>query len=280
MFYRNRSALILSFMLTAVCAAVLAPAPCAANISVSGELTQLFRAESGQVISGEVKLVNSGDTVLDTRLYLTDYMYHADGTNIYGEPGKSERSSAGWMTLQSELVAVPPKSTMAVPFSIRVPDGVAVGSHWCLIMVEQVDQSPPGAAPKDAAATQPTGPAMGIVARVRYGIQVIVDVGQGAANVDILDAGLSRDAEGTYVLHLDVKNTGEVRLVPTMKVWAYDAQGQNIGAFEGSKVGLVPGSSARFRTALKGIVPGEYAVLIVFESSEGSWGVQYDLKLQ
>lgn len=267
------------FCLALVC--VCAATPCAANISVTGSLTQVFRAAPGQALTGQVELVNSGDAVLEARLYLTDYMYHADGTSVFGEPGTGERSCAGWVALHSELVAAPPRSTLAVPFSVRVPAGAAVGSHWCLIMVEQVHQSPPEPASLwDGAAGAGPGQAVArIVARVRYGVQVIIDIGQGAAGVEVLDAGVSRDADGAFVLHLDVKNTGEVRLAPVMKVWAYDSLGQNVGVFEGSRMGLMPGSSARLRAELAGISPGDYAVLVVLETDAGAWGVQYDLAL-
>ncbi len=263
-------------------AADAAAATAAPSISVSGSLTHVFKGEPGQVLTGEIHVVNSGDAVAQTRLYLNDYMYHADGTTVYGEPGTTDRSSAGWVTLHSELVAVPPRSVLAVPYSVQVPAGAAAGSHWCLVMVEQADQGSVAPPQLDAADNaQPSQPVARIVARVRYGVQIVIDIGQGSAGVEVLDAGVDRRdaADSPYVLHLDVQNTGDVRLVPTMRVWAYDGRGQNVGMFEGSRTGLVPGSSARFETALPGIAPGDYAVLVVLESDAGSWGVQYDLKL-
>jgi len=254
---------------------LLVPMQASANISVSGSFTHVFKAEPGQALQGAVEVVNTGDAVAGARLYITDYMYYANGTVRYGDAGTEARSNAPWVVLRSEVVSVPPKGVVTVSYYISVPAQQLRGSYWSMIMVEEV-KPPHGVAPVEASGQV----AVGIITRVRYGIQVITDLGEGAKDIAVTSAGLTRNEAGAAVLHLEVEGTGEARVQPRMAVWAYDGSGNNVGEFVGSRISLLPGTSGRFSTVLEGLADGDYAVLVVLEDDDVSWGVQYDLQLR
>lgn len=269
----------LGVALICLCAALLAAVQCSASISVSGSLAHVYKTGPGEALQGSIEIVNTGEAVAEARLYLTDYLYYADGTNIYGEAGKDARSNASWIVLRTERVSVPPKGRVSVPYYINVPAAQLRGSYWSMVMVEE--NAPPqevagvgnGAAEKDKVT-------MGVVARVRYGIQVITEIGDGVKNISVAAAALTRNAAGVNVLYLDVENPGEARIRPQMIVYVYDGSGSYVGKFEGTKMGLLPGTSGRFTAALDGLSAGNYAVLVVLEGEDAAWGVQYDLQIQ
>jgi len=92
-----------------------------AGISIVGGLTREVTVKPGETYDGVVILRNTIEQPSQVKIYQTDYLFFADGRNIYGEPGKLQRSNANWLTFNPSRVTVPPKSEVPIHYPMKVP---------------------------------------------------------------------------------------------------------------------------------------------------------------
>jgi hypothetical protein len=242
------------------------------QIVIPGELTHEYVVDLGQVLDGEIEIVNPSDEPIGVSIRQSDYMFFADGTNIYGEPGAEERSNAGWITLAlpSQLI-IEPKDHAIVRYRVTVPEGPAlVGTFWSMILV--------GPAPDPLSASESQGVSVRTI--LQYGIQIVTHIGDtGERQISIDAVQLLREETG-ITLQVDIGNLGERWIRPKAWVEIYDASGQLAGRFDSPQMRVYPGTSVRHRLLLDGIAPGTYSALVVFDNGDAFvWGAQYTLEI-
>ena len=242
-----------------------------AQISVSGKLAHKFTVDPGCTYSGEIIINHSGDVPIEVQVTQNDYMFFADGTNTYGEPGSVPRSNSSWITfvLPSRLVLVPGER-VSIPYTIEVPDDPSlVGTYWSIVMVAPV--LPPVESPEGKIAIRHL---------MRYGIQIITHIGDsGERKINIIDTKLLQE-EGP-LLRIEIENIGERYVAPEVWTELYDDSGSSVGRFESSKLGIYPGCSVTHRILLSGVPTGKYEALVVFDNGDQYvWGAQYALDLR
>lgn len=258
----------MSLGVVAMC--VLLSLCCQAQIAVQGKLTHEFVVEPGRSYAGEIVIINTTDSLTGVESTQSDYLFFADGSNVYGDPGSMPRSNAGWISFYASPI-IEPGETVSIPFTIKVPnDPSLVGTYWSMILI--TPQLPPAETPEEG---------VGIQQRMGYGIQIVTHIGDtGERKISISEVKLLREEEGP-VLQLDVENTGERWVRP--EVWAElygDEAGTAAGRFESSQLRIYPGCSVRYRFVLSEISSGHYKALVVFDNGdEYVWGAQYDLEL-
>ncbi len=251
------------------------PGATGAAIVVLGALSQEKTVEVGKTYQGAIRVRNPGDTPQTVRIYQTDYRFFSDGRNLYGEPGKDPRSNANWITLSPTLLTIPPKEEVAVNYRIAVPaDKSLRGTYWSMIMVEGTGDA--GSVPLAAV----SGKARIAVRQViRYGVQVVTDIGDTGTRNLKLNARLVR-ADGKRLLQVDVANTGERWLRPSLWAQLFDEKGKFIGKFAGASARVYPGTSIRKSIDLSSVSVGTYKALVVADAHEDSvYGATYTLKL-
>lgn len=248
-----------------------------AGLAVVGGLSQIAAGQPGQEIEHEIVLRNSDDTDVLVRIYPTDYAFFADGRSVYGEPGTMKRSNARWFTLSAEWITVPARSEAAVYYRGRLPAGEALsGTYWSILMVE-----PLGPPETQEVRDQMGRPGIAVSTQVRYGVQIITDVGDtGAPDLRFLDRRLLGD-NGNTVLQLDVENAGDKWVYPYTWVELYDETGGFVGRFEGSQKRIFPGCSVRHKFDLSEVAGGKYTALVIIDNKdEFVFGAQYSLDIE
>src|SRR3989338_6764887 len=68
------------------------------QISVIGELSQDREAKPGETYTGSIIVRNDSNELQEAKAYQTDYRFHFDGTNEYGDPGSHARSNGKWVS--------------------------------------------------------------------------------------------------------------------------------------------------------------------------------------
>lgn len=263
-----------------VLAALLAAAgPAAAQVAVLGSLSREAKVEPGEQIQGNIVLKNVGKVNEEVKVVQNDYTFFADGRNFYAEPGTTARSNARWITLSSSRVIIPPGQTAQIAYSVQVPNDKALaGTYWSLLMVEPLAkesaEATRGFKDKDKAA-------FGIQTIVRYGVQIITDIGNAPRAIKFADKKLAM-SDGQRVLQLDVENIGDGWL--KANVWAelYSKTGGTpAGKFEGQQMRVFPGCSVRVKIPLPATIPkGRYKTMIVIDNGdENVFGAKVDLEL-
>jgi hypothetical protein len=259
------------------CAIVLLTGACRAGIAVDGLVHERL-AQPGETYRGAVTVRNAGNEPVRARLYQTDYLFFSDGSNTYGSPGSVERSNAGWVTLSSNYVEVPPNGSAPVEYVAVVPaDGTLLGSYWSLVMVEELVAADPEDSPENAGAGEMRA-AVGQI--VRYGIHIVTHIGEtGSREVMFTDKALVVTDDGARVLHVDVENVGERSLRPYLWVELHDSAGGRVDRFESDRRRLYPGTSVRYAVDLTGARSGSYQALVVVDNGdEHVFGAQYGLE--
>lgn len=266
-------------LLTAIIIAALhgLPAVAAAQIAIISESVLERPAAPGESYTGVIQLRNSSAEPHDARVYQTDYLFYADGRNIFGIPGSAPRSNARWITFTPDYVTVPAGQTVAVQYSVVVPEGGAqlAGSYWSMLMVETV-------APNSPESQQQTGaqPQLGLRTTMRYGTQIVTHVtGTGRMELafDNVAATPARGTEGAN-LSLDVTNTGERGARARMTLELYDDAGSLVRKLEQQRGLLFPGTSFRQHFQLGALAPGRYkAVILADAGGDEIFGGEYNV---
>jgi hypothetical protein len=248
-----------------------------AGVSVIGGLTQERVLQPGERYEGKITLQNTGENSWQVTVYKTDYLYYADGRNIYGEPGKATRSNADWISVSPPRLTIPPNEQASLYYTIEVPqDPSLIGTYWSMIMIEPTSETGPQILEDKEKKVK-----VGIQTKVRYGVQIITNIGDtGARKIQFLDKKLIK-AEGQSILQMDIENTGERWLSPTLWVELYAKDGTNSGRLEGEKIRIFPSCSVRHKVDLTDVPKGKYKALVVLDNGdEYVFGAQYDLGIE
>lgn len=248
-----------------------------AGVSVLGGLTHQRNVEVGESYSGVISIQNTAEEPQEVRVYQTDYLFFCDGTSIYGEPGETPRSNAEWISFSPHSLVIPPKTTSAVNYTVKVPnDESLVGTYWSMFMVEGVAEASPQASKPEEGKVK-----LGIVHVFRFGIQMVAHIGDtGGRELKFLNTKLLKEKEGR-ILQVDIENVGERWLRPVLWAELYDGEGNYIGKFEAGKLRIYPDTSVRYRVDLSQVPKGKYKALVVADcGGDDLFGATYNLELE
>jgi hypothetical protein len=247
-----------------------------AGVSVVGSLTRENTVVQGDRYEGDIMLRNSDEKPVEVRIYKKDYLFYADGRNLYDEPGSTPRSNATWLTIQPAQLTVPPKGTGAFHYTVQVPKNTNLkGSYWSLLMVEPM--APPAVLPGQ----EKNKVSVGLQTVVRYAIQIVTDFGDsGEWQLKFRDKKLVM-SEGKRLFEIDIENVGERWLSPMVWIELYNAEGAPAGRFESSQKRIYPGCSVRHQMDLTGVPAGTYnAVAIADNKDDHVFGGQYEITIK
>ena len=89
---------------------------------------------------------------------------------------------------------------------------------------------------------------------------------------------LEKLSEGS-LLQIDLENTGEFLVRPSVWAEIYDSAGELTGRRTSDPLRIYPGCSVRHKFDLE-LSPGTYQALVVIDNGDGEvWGTQYDLEI-
>ncbi len=246
-----------------------------AQIVVTNGILHSDISGMGQTYMGVISIRNDGINNERVKLYQTDYLFYADGSNKFGDPGTTPRSNADWLSLEENEVVIAPGQVQEVNYSVAVPaNGNLIGTYWSLVMVQSITKSllNPDAPAEDS---------LGIKSGVRFAIQVVTNIGStGTGNLSFSGIKLLEE-EDLYTLQLIIENIGERRLSPFTYVDFYDENGVYKGRFNSKKRGVYPGTSLLVSLSLPGLEKGRYKAQLVADcGGDDLFGAVYSFNLK
>lgn len=248
----------------------------AGEISVVGSLVREASLQAGEKTEGVVLVRNNGDVPREVIVHQTDYRYTADGKNDFAEPGTLERSNSGWIQFSPAQATIPPHATASVYYTMETPPQADLqGTYWSLLMVEALPTAELVAPPRDARGVR-------IDTVIRYGIEMITEVGTPPVGALAFESGALRRDGGQTILALDIGNTGIQQLAPQVWIDVFDAVGGSMGRFEAKRQArLLPGCSARYALDLTSLPSAEYTGLVIADAgADQVFGSDYTLDLR
>jgi len=246
------------------------------GITIVGGLTRYTSLTPGGKTEGRILVRNLGATPQEVRAYQTDYLYYADGRNLYDPPGSHPRSNAAWVTFTPSQFIIPPQETAIINYIVQAPqDTRLIGSYWSMLMVEPITIS------SDSPTAEKDKLKVSVQTILRYGIQIITDIADtGERSVKFAGQQLVKK-DGKCLLILDIDNNGERYLTPLVWAELFDSEGASLGRFETGRQRVFPDCSARFQIDLTQLPPGKYQALVVADNGDESvFGAQLKLEIQ
>lgn len=249
--------------------------PCfASDILVIGPLVHETTMTAGQTETGTFEVRNDGEEGASVILYMRDYMFQADGSNSFPDPGSHPRSNASWVTFEPEQLTIPAGGVSEVSWTLAAPLTVdTTGSLWSVLMVEPMaDQFEPEEAGSERN--------LAITTVYRTGVQFVTHLGE-PKNIKLEFVGGSLgERQGKPLLSVDVSNTGEAGLAPAVYAELYDGKGNRIGRYAAGERRIYPGCSARFHIDLGEVPKGEYVAWVIADDGKDHvFGSQLPLAL-
>ncbi|MBU2691265.1 MAG: hypothetical protein KJ970_10070 [Candidatus Eisenbacteria bacterium] len=253
---------------------ILMPLPVfAGSISVDGPLAYDVQSRPGQTHHGVIIIQNNSEEYQEIIAYQRDYLFYADGSNLYGEPGSEERSNGDWITFAPPQFTIQPEGSQPIAWTMTVPEGKDLrGSYWSLLMVEPIAHY---------SRQNPQNGELLLTSVVRYGIQLTTTVGVDG-RYDLLFNSLDAVwGDSDARIQLDVENTGEVKLVPSVWVEIFNWDGVSQGRFQGGQKRIYPECSARFSVGIPKLPDGRYTALIVADNGDDHvFGSKLELQIE
>jgi hypothetical protein len=246
------------------------------NIAVLGGLAYEHTGAPGETYEGTIQVRNSGVSPCELRIYQSDYMFQASGETFYGDPGTTPRSNADWVLLNPRRSTIPGMSTGSIHYRVRVPaDPDLSGSYWSMVMIEPMETDAQIISDKRGNGQ------MGVRTLVRYGVQIVTDIGDGGArDIRFRDTRLVEDG-GRRLLEIDLENIGDMWLSPSFSVELYDEDGNHAFHFDSRQQRVYPGCSVRHRLDLASVPEGKYKALAIADNRDDYvFGAQYDLWIE
>jgi hypothetical protein len=269
------SRFISGLLLAAGLGLALQPSDVRAGVTIEGPLSHERQSQPGEVYRGVISIRNTGPEPMETKVYLTDYAFSADGRNDFGPAGRLPRSNAAWIRLNKEHAVIPGSSAVNVHYEVKVPVDVRLsGSYWSMVMVEPVS------ARERSAPVKSKEPTAQIAQVIRYGIQIVTDIGdEGRRDLEFKNPGLQKK-DGKRVFTVDAENTGDYWFSPQFWIELYDAQGNPIKKLDGEKKRIYPGTSVRLQIDLSQLPAGRYHALVAADGGgDALFGTELDLSL-
>lgn len=132
----------------------------------------------GETFTDEVIVTNTGDAPITLAVSAVDGLTAPTSGAVYGNRQDQVRETGAWVSPATGTVTVAPHAELAVPFTVKVPEGARPGDHLAGIAFEDVNPSSAGG---NFAVTQ--------IVRSVMGVQVVVP-GPGALALRVDDATL------------------------------------------------------------------------------------------
>jgi hypothetical protein len=245
-----------------------------AQIAVVGSTVEERTSAAGESYTGSILVRNLSDVDQPVRIYQTDYLFFADGTSHYNDPGTTPRSNAKWITPTVRSLLVPPRSEMSVSYTVRVPQGDSLsGTYWSIIMVE--------GAPNEANRASAGQPQVGVGVVMRYGVQVATHIkATGARKVGFANTKFITNQDGTQTFELEVTNAGERAYRPALWIEVYNEQGELKASARQERGLLYPATSLKQVFNLGKLAAGTYRAVVFADSGEDAvFASQFTLKL-
>jgi len=256
-------------------ALLLLAASAGAQIAVVGDLTREQRGAVGESYTGAIMLLNSGGEPSEVRIYQRDYTYSPEDAAVFGEPGEHPRSNALWITFAPARITLEGGQKGEVTYTVEIPDDSLLrGTYWSLILIEQVPTA------TEAQEKKPDEFQLTIRQVYRYAVQIVTDIGVGVFQLKFRSPRLLRSPKGR-TLEVDLENTGEHVLTPSIYADVYDASGAYAGRIEGGEHRLYPTTSVRISFSVTHLSAATYKALVVADGGEDNiFGARYTLQIK
>ena len=170
----------------------------------------------GQAATLRARVVNPADSPQTVRMYLRDMIFNNDGTPVLKDEGPQEDVGL-WGSFDRDTVEIPPRTGVEVAFQVTVPPRAEPGDHLGALVVET---------------TAPGGPNGLLKMVTRVSTRLYVTVPGEATRAFRIESTKNELNSWLFPskIHVEavLRNTGRMRLNPTVKIGPATANGPDV----------------------------------------------------
>ena len=242
------------------------------GVAVLNGLAHEYSVTPGNVYKGQIELKNASEIAQVVTIYQSDMATMHTGETFYSDSIRNDRSNLEWIKLSNLNVTLESDAQGTVDFEIHVPNNNNMsGTYWSVIMIE----------PRDPIHIQEDESGYSIQSKVRYAIQIVCNIGE-TGSTDLKFLNISQEYfQGKHYLEVDVENTGQTLVKPTLSLELFDSAGNSLPMIMAEKQRIFPTSSKRYIIEIDGIENGVYqGILIADCNTDDLFGVNVTLHLK
>lgn len=177
---------------------------------------------TGGQISGQVYVINQGESLGSVQLYTVDAATGNTGGTVLKMRDDALSGTGSWIHLERDLVTLAPGEGQLIPFVVNVPAGVRSGHHVGGIVMElvsEIAESP--AVSQDEVSFQ-------VEVKTRTAVAVQVNL-PGIPVEQLAVEGIKLGGhDSRQIMYLNLQNSGTQMVKTTGSLRILDAQGQQL----------------------------------------------------
>lgn len=242
------------------------------SIVVVNGLTHLHAGTGGGTISGRIQLRNDGTKDERFIVYQQDLLLSCSQNPDYKIVGSHNRSLGMWLKTNVDERVLKPDESYEITYTISIPKDVTeMGTYWDIIMVE---------AGEPVSETNTQG--LTIQSKVRYGIQVISDIGVVESPKLIFEKIDFKKAEKEgepKTIQIKLRNEGIFLAMSKINLEIFDSVGEKIKVINGFQKKVYPGYCNDFDIELKDLPKGKYDGILVADNGKDLFGENVTIEI-
>lgn len=242
------------------------------SVVVMNGLTHSYSGVSGDVITGEIILINSSDEEQRVTFELNDIIFSCTENRIFTSETTHSQSSIDWFNAELMDKTLRSKEKYIYRFTITIPKNQNLkGSFWSTLMVNV----------EKPIKEEALNAKVGLDTRIRYSVALLTDVNmKEEVNIDFKSIALN-EAKTNGKRELDVKVYNESEFIEGVKLTleVYNDDGEKIFESETDRNMAFPGFCRDYKVDLTSLAIGEYECVLIAESREKFIGANITLTI-
>jgi len=240
------------------------------NVVVLNGLTHVHESESGQVISGVIKLKNTKDTQQRVVVYFNDLFQKCGEKTMLTATLSHERSINKWFSTEVNEYVLQPKEEYELLYTISVPnDNTLSGSFWGVLMVEI----------EEPIKEDELEYSVKLESKVRYGIQIITDINDKTeSELDFYNVKIEKEEGIAKSITLEVENLGVFYVEPTIVLEIFNEEGAQAKKLEVKFKKIYPGNCKVFSLDISDLPKGTFSGVMVADYGENMYAIDIEFE--
>jgi hypothetical protein len=242
------------------------------TVAIVNGLTHVNSGAAGDVLSGEVVLINSSAQEQRVVFEINEAVFSCSENRAFTPKNPHQQSSSNWFDGELMDKVMAPGEKYTYRYTITVPDDKSLyGSYWTVLMVSI----------EDPINEELLNSHIGLDTKIRYGVGIVTHIGQ-SGNVDL--AFDSVDLKNTDTLSknlkIKLKNEGQFMEGVELSLEVYDNNGNKVTEITTDRNMVFPGTCRDYLLDVSSLSPGEYQCILLAGSREEFVGANLSLSIK
>lgn len=221
-------------------------------------------------VQGVIKVKNDGGKDSRILVYRQDLVSQCDQQAAYPEVGSHSRSLGSGLKTNVDERMIAVNEEYDVRYTIEADPNRQPGTYWEVIMVEVADP-----------VREETHSGILVNSKVRYAIQVIVDIGPvEGPPLSYENVAYEKISAEQSVLKVVLKNNGAYGARTNVILEVYDSNGNKLKTTQPNTRMLYPGSCTTFEIPITDVPKGKYDCVIVADTRKDLFGSNISLQIE